>query len=108
MQRDLANEGRNFLSNAVLALVDTVPVLWQLVLRDLVLSLNRSPWAASNFQYFKSYVDFCVERKYWGKRVVRGKEKEDKRRQRKKKINVGVRGKQKEGKIVFARILEPR
>ena len=44
------------------------------------------PRAASNPHYCKSDVDFCVEIKSWGKKLVIGKEKEDKNNTRKEKM----------------------
>ena len=80
---------------SVAAIVDAVPVLRKLVLRVIIISLKMSPRVASNSQYCKRYVDFCVDRKYWGNRVVRGREKGDKNKTGKEKWNVGVRGNQK-------------
>ena len=63
----------DFLCDGVAALVDAAPVLRQLLLRNLVVSLKISPCSASNFQYCKSCLVYCVERKSSDIIVVRGK-----------------------------------
>ena len=75
----------DFISGAVVVLVNAAPVLWQLVLRGLVLSARMSSWEASNPQYCKNYVHFFLERKYWGNKVVRVKVKKIKNKTRKEK-----------------------